>query len=104
MTDINLQSFLKFGYFLDFDKNKNLFDFKNIDKNQYKNLSEIELIKLGSAILKDAIKNNINHTKKYLVPISGGLDSRAILAGLLEFVEPEKIYTCTFWNSRLFRF
>jgi len=40
--------------------------------------------------------------KKHVVPISGGLDSRAILASLLKFTEAANIYTYTFGTPSTF--
>lgn len=98
----NLNSFLKVGYFLDY-KNKDIsIDISSIDKKKYQNSTENELIELGSKIWKESINNNFRTNKKHLVPISGGLDSRAILAGLLEHTEAKNIYTYTFGTPNTF--
>ncbi len=92
----NLNSFLTLGYFLDY-KNKDIsIDISNIDKEKYKNISESELIAIGSKLWRDSISENFQENQKHLVPISGGLDSRAVLAGLLEHTEAKNIHTYTF--------
>ena len=97
MLDLkNLNSFLKLGYFLDY-KNKDItIDVSNIDKQKYQDASENELIQIGSKLWKESISSNFILNQKHLVPISGGLDSRAVLAGLLEHTEAKNIYTYTF--------
>ena len=92
----NLNSFLKLGYFLDYQNKDISIDISNIDKEKYKNISEHELIEIGSKLWKESISSNFHENQKHLVPISGGLDSRAILAGLLEYTEAKNIYTYTF--------
>ena len=95
MDLLNLNSFLKFGYFLDYKTNKTFFDFgeSKVDLTDY---SQNELIKKGGDLFQKAINTNFKINEKHLVPISGGLDSRAILAGLLEQTESKNIYTFTF--------
>ena len=92
----NLNSFLTLGYFLDYQNQDIKIDVSNINKGQYKNISEQELIDIGSQLWRDSISHNFELNQKHLVPISGGLDSRAILAGLLEHTEAKNIYTYTF--------
>lgn len=96
MNQKNLNSFLKLGYFLDY-KNKDIFiDVSNIDKQKYQKVTEDELINIGSKLWRESISANFQTNQKHLVPISGGLDSRAILAGILEHTEARNIYTYTF--------
>lgn len=96
MDQNNLNSFLKFGYFLDYKNSKTNFDFSEINKLEYDGLSENELIEFGSKLWLNVINKNFELGKNHLVPISGGLDSRAILGALLEFTEAENIHTYTF--------
>jgi hypothetical protein len=96
MNKENLNSFLKLGYFLDYE-NKNIsIDISNIKKQNYQDISEKELINTGSKLWRESISTNFDTNQKHLVPISGGLDSRAILAGLLEHTEAKNINTYTF--------
>jgi hypothetical protein len=92
----NLNSFLKLGYFLDFKNNDIGIDVSNIDKSKYKNLTENELINIGSKLWRESISSSFKQNQKHLVPISGGLDSRAVLSALLEHTEAKNIYTYTF--------
>jgi len=96
MNRCNLKSFLKLGYFLDYINKDIAIDVSNIDKQKYQNASETELIELGSRLWRESIASNFKTNQKHLVPISGGLDSRAVLAGLLEHTEAKNIYTYTF--------
>ncbi len=96
MTKQNLNSFLKLGYFLDYKNEDISIDVSNIDKQKFQDIEEYELIKIGSKLWKESICSNFDTNQKHLVPISGGLDSRAILAGLLEHTEAKNIYTYTF--------
>lgn len=96
MDNKDLNSFLKMGYFLDYKNTQYDFDFSNIDKNKYNSYTGQELINAGSEILLEAITSRYEMGKKHVVPISGGLDSRAVLAGLLECTEAKNIETYTF--------
>lgn len=93
---LNLNSFLKFGYFLDYQNPKYSINFKLANPQKYSNLQEDELLKLFGDKFKKAIINQYATTKKNCVPLSGGLDSRAILAVLLELTEASNINTYTF--------
>jgi len=92
----NLNSFLTLGYFLDYYNKDLSIDSSNINKKKYNKIDKVELIKIGSKLWRDAISSNFKTNQKHLVPISGGLDSRAILAGLLEHTEAKNIYTYTY--------
>lgn len=96
MTKQNLNSFLKLGYFLDYKNEVININLLNINKEKFQYIGEQELIELGSKLWKESISKNFETNQKHLVPISGGLDSRAILAGLLEHTEAKNIYTYTF--------
>ena len=96
MNDINLNSFLKFGYFLDYNNPEIKFDFSGINKWKYENVSENRLINIGTEILQNVIDDNFDKNKGHVVPLSGGLDSRAILGGLLKCTEAKNIHTYTF--------
>ena len=96
MDMVNLNSFLKFGYFLDFKHPRYKIIFPLIDKSTYANISENELINEGIRLFRKAIHKQYLPGQLNLVPLSGGLDSRAILATLLELTEAKNIYTYTF--------
>jgi hypothetical protein len=56
-----------------------------------------QLVSAGVQIWKKVVKECLlRHGSKVIVPLSGGLDSRAILAGLLEHLSPSEIVTYTF--------
>ncbi len=99
MNQQNLNSFLKLGYFLDYQNKHINFDLHHIESEKYKERSDLELIQMGSNIWRDAISHNFKTNTKHLVPLSGGMDSRAIIAGLLEHTEAKNIYTYTFGSA-----
>ncbi len=96
MDEIIINSFLKFGYDLKFENKDYIFNFSKIDKNKYSNIDERTLVDEGKKALYTSFENIFESGKKNVVPLSGGLDSRAILAVLLEFTEAKNIYTYTF--------
>ena len=93
---ININSFLKFRYFLDYNNPDFRFDLSHVDKQRYAHCTEDELVDLGIEKLRDVIARQFEPGQKHVVPLSGGLDSRAILAALLEFTDAENIHTYTF--------
>lgn len=96
MDKIALNSFLKFGWFINYSNSRIDFDKLKADKSKYKGFNTQELCKIGVSKLKKAIVSRFDSRKENVVPISGGLDSRAILAGLLECTEGKNIHTYTF--------
>ncbi len=90
MSQQNLNSFLKLGYFMGYKNEDISIDVSNIDKKKYRDADENELIHIGSKLWEESINSHFRINQKHLVPISGGLDSRAILA------EAKNIYTYTF--------
>jgi hypothetical protein len=61
--------------------------------------SETQLINFGVKILRSTFRNlliEISESKTHVLPLSGGLDSRAILGGLLENVDRDQIQAVTF--------
>jgi hypothetical protein len=67
-----------------------------VNKDIYRDMPEEELIKQGKQKWLQVIDNLYNSQSEPVVPISGGLDSRAILAGLLECADAASIQTYTF--------
>lgn len=93
----NLNSFLKFGYFLDYKSPyRKYIDLSHVDKTLYAHLPEEELVKIGSRLFKQAIIKQFDPGSINVVPLSGGLDSRALLACLLECTDACNIHTYTF--------
>lgn len=80
---------------------------QNIDigANSLKNLSESELIHIGCKRIKELFLNiPFDYSRNNIVPLSGGLDSRAILAGLIKSGLKDKITTVTFGTPNTFDF
>lgn len=96
MDYLNLNSFLRFGYFLNYRKSEVNHDFSILDKNRLLGLDEEELLRLGADLWIKAVDKQFISNEKNTVPLSGGLDSRAILASLLLFTEARNITTYTF--------
>ena len=67
----------------------------SINKARYKDCNERELIEQGAMLLEKSMEKIFSCGQKHLVPISGGLDSRAILAVLVKFTEAKNIFTFT---------
>lgn len=93
--------FLKYGYFADY-KPKISLDFGKIEPKKYADIPISELVKIGNNILLKSISDSFAGNCEQVVPISGGLDSRAILSYLIEFTSPENIYTYTFGTPGTF--
>lgn len=102
MHQKDIDSFLYLGYFLDYYNSLNLLDISTINKDRYNKMSINDLLKLASNLFMESINKLYIQNKKHVVPISGGLDSRAILAALLEFTEASNIYTYTFGTPNTF--
>ncbi len=95
-AEIRIQSFLKLGYFIDFEVDLRPIDFSRIDRAPYAALPESELVRLGQVKLSETFSALFDASAEHVVPISGGLDSRLILGALLELMPAEKIQTYTF--------
>jgi len=94
--DANIRSFLVFGYFQG-SRNSNVeFDLSGIDPGRYVDIREDELIGIGIDKLKGSIRKRMVGNKDIVLPLSGGLDSRAILACLHEFRGGEGIECYTY--------
>lgn len=96
MDRANLDSFLLFGYFLDYDNRDIVFDFSGIDTSRFNKRDETSILEEGIGFYRNAVLNNFIPGRKQCLPLSGGLDSRAILALLLECTDAENIHTYTF--------
>jgi len=96
MDNLNLQSFLKLGFYLDFKNPFISFDFSNVDKERYRNVPEHELIEEGIKKYTEAFEKNFVPGRLNVVPLSGGIDSRTVLAFLLRFTDSSNIASYTF--------
>lgn len=91
-----LNSFFLFGYYIDYTNPNLKFDFSRINKEKFLCFSEQDLIEKGSELWDAAINKSFQNKQTSVVPLSGGLDSRAILGGLLECTDARNINTYTF--------
>ena len=104
----NLNDYLHFGYVPEFG------DSSRIDHilcpprhlESLENISEEELINIGMGILNEVFDDLVksNRSSKNVVPLSGGLDSRLILAALVDRVNSKNIQAVTFGSPGTFDF
>jgi hypothetical protein len=99
-----LAGFLWAGYFLDSDAQSFPVRTNGIDKGRFDGLDRPELVDTGVDLLRAAIAANFQAGSQPVIPLSGGLDSRAILAGLLQHVEARNIQTYTFGTPGTYDF
>jgi hypothetical protein len=92
---VNIDSFLKFGYFLDYTGKLNILD-KIKNNENYLSMELPEIVEEFNGIFLKVIEKNFKSNEINVLPLSGGYDSRALLAGLLEFTEARNILTYTF--------
>lgn len=102
LNEANIGAFLKLGYFLKVDENRNL-DIPTI-KYDLEKMDFEELSHFGSNLFRNIISDKFEYGKKHLIPLSGGLDSRFILGNLLELTPAENIQTITFGIPGTFDF
>lgn len=96
MDELDLNSFLKLGYFLGYPDDLHPVDLSRVDRSRYEGWSEDELIREGTRLLREAISSLYVSGRDDVIPLSGGLDSRAILSVLRECTEASGLRTYTF--------
>ena len=94
-TGPSLRSFLRLGFFLDGEPAVKI-DLSRVDVNRHAGVDDAELIREHERLLRQAVLRRFEPNRKHLIPLSGGLDSRAILAVLLEATDAANLHTCTF--------
>ncbi|MCW7553161.1 asparagine synthase-related protein [Endozoicomonas gorgoniicola] len=95
MSQRDISSFLNLGYFLDFEPS---FSFPKFHSNgKFFNLNDNDLLEIAKNKIRKSFELCLSkNTGDHLVPISGGVDSRIILALMTEYIDPIKISTYTF--------
>lgn len=93
----SINSFLEFGYYLDYSSEINLPQI-SIDE-MIKNLTYNQQINIGKELFLKSIERKFQNNCEIVVPLSGGLDSRAILSGLGKFKNYSEIETYTFGSK-----
>lgn len=106
----SLHSYLHYGYFPEDSE-----DSRRFREDLFKNLADSEptqgqrsfegLVETGASILREILARWIREagsTRRHILPLSGGLDSRALFAALLEHAGPDRITTVTFGTSGTF--
>jgi hypothetical protein len=95
-SSISVESFLKLGYFIEYDAERRPIDFSRIERAQYVGVPRQELLRQGAAKLREAFAGLFESGREHVVPLSGGLDSRLLLCALLEHTPASNIHTYTY--------
>ncbi len=90
-----IASFLELGYFLDYPRSTVKLP-PNIKPLDQAGVSENELFQRIRQQFFQAVEELFQPGRTHVVPLSGGLDSRAVLGALLEFTEASHIKTYTY--------
>lgn len=91
----DIQFFLLLGYFPDY-KEKVKIDLSHIDRNLTSGFSDEDLQKQAERLFLETIEKQFLSGKRHVIPLSGGMDSRALLSALMEFTEISNLETYTF--------
>lgn len=91
----DISFFLRLGYFPNYEARCPL-DLSGVNPAAYQDAAAPDLIDQGAALFRAAIARGFQTGQNHVVPLSGGLDSRAVLAALLEHTEAGNITTYTF--------
>lgn len=91
----DIQFFLHLGYFPGYEESLVL-DYTGVDRAHYRGWDKPALMEEGLRLFRQAIADEYVSGARHIVPISGGLDSRAILAVLREYAPADHIETYTF--------
>lgn len=97
---LSIGSFLNFGYDITY-KPSLQFDYSLISDNEETPLSFCATKELFLSCIDESLAG---YKDKIIVPISGGLDSRALLAALLEIYDSQRIKTYTFGTEYSYDF
>jgi len=100
MNRERLISFLHFGYIPQDGSSRSLKEWLNIDsakihamRCKWEKLSIQDFLAKGVELLKGLVKTPTRGL--HIAPLSGGLDSRAILGGLLDYLPRERVHAIT---------
>ena len=93
--DLDIQFFLHMGYFPRYESKVSL-DLSSIQFDLLESLSDTVLLEKCHSNFQASIENLFETGKKHVIPLSGGMDSRAILSALASFTEAHNIETYTF--------
>ncbi len=90
-----IASFLELGYFIDYHPTTVKLP-QSIESLDQTGMSEEELFQHIRGQFFQAVEELFQPGRTHVVPLSGGLDSRAVLGALLEFTDASHIATYTF--------
>lgn len=94
-----LQAYLHYGYLPSAARAEQFFaeHFESLMNRRVFREAKATLVARGAEVFRHVLRAVASGYAGYhVVPLSGGLDSRALLAGLLEFVPADRIVTATF--------
>jgi hypothetical protein len=94
--ELRIQSFLRLGYFIDFQGPVPPVDPSHIEREPYLTMPQEDLVRVGVARLRESFESLAATGGNHVVPLSGGLDSRLILSALLEQVNVGHVRTYTY--------
>jgi Asparagine synthase len=95
-ADARIQSYLKLGYFIDYERNDCPIDFSRVDPAKWRHATEEQLLDEATNALRTTFAQLFDAKDEHVIPLSGGLDSRLILAALAELTEAKNLHTVTF--------
>ena len=95
LSRADISFFLHLGYFPGYADALPL-DYAGVDPSLYARWDRQAVMEEGMRLFRSAIEDNFVTGARHVVPISGGLDSRAILCALREFTDADNIEAYTF--------
>ncbi len=100
----DIQSFLRLGYFIHYEADRRPIDFARIDRAAWAHTPPAELRRIGLEKARETFAALYRPGGLHLIPLSGGMDSRFILACLLEHTDAGNLHTLTYGTPGTYDF